>query len=309
METEKYYVYKITNSVNDKVYVGMTKDTYHRMKSHKTCAKRLNTNRGKVSPLHSDMNKLGFDKFSMMVIEETNSKSEALDREAYWIQEYNSIVPNGYNRATYDSHGWEWTDEQRQLHSENMMNHESFSKKVICLETKEVYPSLEEAGRANGCTGGNIGWSCKKYIKACGKHFLFLSDWNSELEKEILNGWHKNKGRHVVCVETGQIFPDMKIAGEWAGLKNGKSDISACCRGKKKSAGGYHWVYEGDEINPELLKPNKKFRKVMCLETKQIFDSISKAKEWAGISNSSLITNCCKGRVKTAGGYHWQYVD
>lgn len=48
-------------------------------------------------------------------------------------------------------------------------------------------------------------------------------------------------------------------------------------------------------------------KKVKCIETGQIFDSVRKACEWAEITGG--IVECCKGKGKTAGGYHWEYVD
>ena len=51
---------------------------------------------------------------------------------------------------------------------------------------------------------------------------------------------------------------------------------------------------------------NPRARKVRCIETGQVFDSIKEAQEWLGKGN---IRACCKGRSKTAGGYHWEYVE
>ena len=47
-------------------------------------------------------------------------------------------------------------------------------------------------------------------------------------------------------------------------------------------------------------------RKVICIETKKIFDCIKEAQEWLGKGN---IKTCIKGRTKTAGGYHWKYYN
>lgn len=51
---------------------------------------------------------------------------------------------------------------------------------------------------------------------------------------------------------------------------------------------------------------NPKAKKVICLETQQIFGCIKDAKQWLGKGD---IGACLKGRTETAGGYHWQYVD
>ena len=46
----------------------------------------------------------------------------------------------------------------------------------------------------------------------------------------------------------------------------------------------------------------------MCIETGEIFDTIIKAAEKYNIK-ATHITRVCKGKRKSTGGYHWQYVD
>lgn len=54
-------------------------------------------------------------------------------------------------------------------------------------------------------------------------------------------------------------------------------------------------------------------RQIMCIETRQVFDSIQKAGEYAGVSGNS-IQNCLAGRTKTSGKdknnnkLHWKYL-
>ena len=55
-------------------------------------------------------------------------------------------------------------------------------------------------------------------------------------------------------------------------------------------------------------------KKVRCIETKRVFDSIQEASNWyqqetGGGVITSMISRCCKGKKKTAGGFHWEYVD
>ena len=56
-------------------------------------------------------------------------------------------------------------------------------------------------------------------------------------------------------------------------------------------------------INCNFNIVNKK--KVMCVETQIIYESIAEAERLTGIKN---IICCCKGKRKKAGGYHWRYV-
>lgn len=49
-------------------------------------------------------------------------------------------------------------------------------------------------------------------------------------------------------------------------------------------------------------------KRVMCLETQEVFESVTKAGEWcdAPVTNISAV---CKGKRRTAKGYHWEYVE
>lgn len=48
-------------------------------------------------------------------------------------------------------------------------------------------------------------------------------------------------------------------------------------------------------------------KKVLCVETNEIFDSMKEAQRKTGIFQSN-ISAVCNGRYKTAGGYHWRLV-
>ena len=54
--------------------------------------------------------------------------------------------------------------------------------------------------------------------------------------------------------------------------------------------------------HPELSKP------VQCIETGVIYPSLIETQRKTGIFATS-IKQVCKGRQKTAGGYHWQYIE
>ena len=64
---------------------------------------------------------------------------------------------------------------------------------------------------------------------------------NSEAKK----GSKNPSATKVLCVETGMVFNCIKDASIWLGIKHtkGYSNISSCCRGKSKTAYGYHWKY------------------------------------------------------------------
>lgn len=87
-------IYKIQNKLNQKVYIGQSKNGNRRLNAHKNIA----FNRGGNEydrPLHRAIRKYGIDNFSFEFIEECCV--EDLDkRERYWIQYYDSFI-SGYN--------------------------------------------------------------------------------------------------------------------------------------------------------------------------------------------------------------------
>lgn len=87
------FIYKITNKVNNKIYIGQTiKTVEKRFQQHKN-----NSNKPYFSQivLYKAINKYGIENFICEQIEEV--ENDKLDeREKYWIQYYNSYY-NGYN--------------------------------------------------------------------------------------------------------------------------------------------------------------------------------------------------------------------
>ena len=61
------------------------------------------------------------------------------------------------------------------------------------------------------------------------------------------------------------------------------------------------------ETRVKIGKANSK--KVRCIETNEIFDSIAKAAASKGMSSSSSISSALHGRYETSCGYHWEYIE
>jgi hypothetical protein len=59
--------------------------------------------------------------------------------------------------------------------------------------------------------------------------------------------------KKIICVETRQIYSSIKEATEKLHINN----ISACCRGVRDMAGGYHWMYYNDYLLNKILEKNK----------------------------------------------------
>ena len=53
---------------------------------------------------------------------------------------------------------------------------------------------------------------------------------------------------------------------------------------------------------------NPRAKKVICIETKEVFDCIKDGAEAKNVTRQG-INKCLKGIMKTTGGYHWMYYD
>lgn len=88
-------IYKITNTVTNKVYIGVTlRDPHIRWLEHQSRARYTHH----TSAFHSAIRKYGAESFVLSILEESHD-TEYLYKiaESHWITEYNSIAPNGYN--------------------------------------------------------------------------------------------------------------------------------------------------------------------------------------------------------------------
>ena len=87
------YLYKITNTVNDMVYIGVTKNPQHRMISHACFTTPTK------SIIKNAIKKHGRDKFTLQVLlKSTQDYCYEMERKA--IEAYNTLKPNGYNICT-----------------------------------------------------------------------------------------------------------------------------------------------------------------------------------------------------------------
>lgn len=83
-------IYKITNNINGKCYIGKALNVEKRLYQHKN-------NQNSRPYLQNAISKYGIENFSFEVIEDNLTKETYGKRERFWISYYNSMSPNGYN--------------------------------------------------------------------------------------------------------------------------------------------------------------------------------------------------------------------
>ena len=123
-------VYKITNLINNKIYVGKTtKSINKRFSEHVKESKNLLSKRY----LCSAIRKYGKENFSIETIQLCESIEKLNKSEIYWIKELNSKAPNGYNLTNGGdgNNGYIFTDEGREKIRMSLLGR-------ICTESTRV---------------------------------------------------------------------------------------------------------------------------------------------------------------------------
>ena len=209
---KKSGIYQIRNLVNDKVYVGSAVNLHRRKREHFT---RLENNKHPNIKLQRAYNKYGSNNFIFEVIEIVDNKEFILSREQYYIDHLN-VVNEGYNiNPTAGSNlGMQWSDEVKAKISNTLKGNIPWNK-----------------GLTNTCQKGRIPWNKGKSMN--------LSSESINIKRE--KGRNTSLCKKVICLETGDIFKSASEAAKVYECCN--NNISACCTGRRKTAGGYHWKY------------------------------------------------------------------
>ena len=88
-------IYKITNNINNKIYIGLTTCSLsYRWSKHLTESKNINNNKH----LYKAIRKYGSENFSIEQIDSTDNFKKLGQLEREYIKKYDSQNPNkGYN--------------------------------------------------------------------------------------------------------------------------------------------------------------------------------------------------------------------
>lgn len=273
------YIYKITNKINHKPYVGKTVDSinsrwrdhiYDAFTNHSLCL------------IHNAMRKYGLENFTIEELEQC-SADELSEREQYWIKTLNSYFKTGYGyNMTYGGDGaLKYSDEQiLNLWNQGFNCHEianilSANVGTISIRLKSLLKPKEAWLRRNERS--------KKAVLQYDLNGNFIKAWDSVTEAE-------------------------------KGTNTSSGSISRCCKKERTMASNSLWKYATDESSVEELMLNyaksPKCNSVDLIDNKGIilqqFETAAQAERFVGAARGS-ISAVCNHKNKSAKGYYWQW--
>lgn len=135
-------IYKITNLVNGKSYIGQSVNIQKRFNAHRSAAFNPN-NKNYDFPLYKAIRKYGIENFKFEILEECD-KSELNDKEVWYITQYQTHSKLGYNQDDGGDQASHYTKLSDDLVSD------------IILRLKTSLDSSDEIGEDFGVTGRTI---------------------------------------------------------------------------------------------------------------------------------------------------------
>lgn len=268
--TEKtYIVYKHTNKVNKKVYIGITKYGDNPNQRWKNGMGYVENKK-----FFPDIVKFGWDNFTHEILARNLDANEAIILERKYIAKF-ECVEKGYNNAHSGSIPSDagckaiskaLTGIKRDAKSikkqmttkadrygsgrgEHFLG--SQARKVKCNETGDIFACINEANRWSGTT--KVGECCKGNRAHAGRHpvtgeqltWTYVEDdcaVTIHCEEELSP---KKTIMKIQCIETKKIYDNASDAFRDTGVAT--CNILRVCKGERKSAGKLHWRFIKEE--------------------------------------------------------------
>lgn len=306
-------IYKITNTINGKIYIGQSINIQRRWNQEKN--KAFNQNDPAYNQLLSQaFRKYGIENFTFEVVEKLSA--EALnEREEYWINYFNSKAPNGYNAQS----GGRYVYAPNPLASSVLALDEVGEIKELLQTTDLPMSKIAEEYKVGLSTINDIAKGRTWFDKTLSYPLRASLNFNKEV------GQYSKKGCLIA------IYPSIAIANRKTGIN--ASSISTICRNKgvdgRKTAGGYMWRIIEELDNPEQIEPveyicdNQNGKKIKEKKTSrgkeiaqytkqgeliQVFSTMKDAAQFTDIALKNISAVIC-GKNQTAGGFKWKIYE
>lgn len=171
----------------------------------------------------------------------------------------------------------------------------------VCLNSGKHFYSLKEAGEFYGLSSSKIAMVCsnkRNIVK--GFVFVYEDEYKQMTQEDItkcLNRQQKRNNTACICIETNEYFNSVKEAANTKHLSS--NGILRTCHHQQEYVGGLHFLFvdEYEKLSNESVESLKQLKTsikcaCVCLNTGEIFDSISEAAKKFNLSCANISSVC-----------------
>lgn len=208
-------VYKITNTVSGKTYVGITGKGYERRFSEH-CYGAFSLNKDNL--LSKTLRKHGVESFTIELVDVAHSFSDAVQKEKMWIEKTESYDPNGYNLTVggEGTLGLKWSEESKKNASENAYErteeHRAAAAARLDKYRDQITATRQKPENREKARLNNLGEKNPQYGKK-------ISEETRQLLKELNSGEKNAFYGKQHSEETKKLLSEQKI-GKMVGPDN-----------------------------------------------------------------------------------------
>lgn len=223
-------IYKITNQVNGKIYIGCTV-----AKLQRRWRQHVNVDRG--YSLNLAIRKYGADSFSQEIIETVDSLGKMFEREVYWIAFYKSNISGvGYNMTKGGEVPEPLIGEQHPNYGKPNPRWAAIgeARKGVPLKGEQLEKvRVSNVGRVRSDEYKNNMSKAMKIRRANGEGYENAGDKISASKK----GKPSGKRTLILCLNNNKVYDHYQDAAKKLGIPG--SNISAVVNGKAKHSRRY----------------------------------------------------------------------
>lgn len=254
-----FSVYKITNLINNKCYIGSSVHPEKRWKQHKTLA--FNSNSSKyLYPLYQAFRKYGIENFIFEILKDDFSSIEEMQQYEYQAIIYYESYLKGYNQTLRTN--------------SNNICHENCKKyidKISCKCAKvdkdntilETYKSYHEAAQKNGLDGDTYASKVRAVCKGMSssiKGYLLFRDLNAngQIIKKPFKSYKGRKtliGININDPENIRYFQSISAAAKE--LQTDRKSIQECIRGSDRYSKVKGYILREIDQNGDIIETQK----------------------------------------------------
>lgn len=260
----------------------------------------------------------------------TRQTEKTIDQKIDWLVSQLTELDKKYSVELDEKKNIEYLIALRQSHHSQLMHDVMMkikARKVMCLNTGVIYDSLTDAGKAYSISCAFIIQACVNKTKCRGQFWIYLDDVDDPTNYKVYLEQYQQRAKEnrkrpnkhtfagvggggklnytakpIINIETGEILEYARLLD----IRNTrKPNYTLYAINRFAKIEGALWTYYDssktlEQQRQEVLEKEKKYRahvklkdrKVICVETNQVYDDVKVAAKQEQISKQKVVSSC-----------------